>query len=640
MRSSPDVPDPLAGRAASILSRGLDAARIVTAVAAVGLPLFHAALFSAAGRPAWPMLVAVAAGVVTRATAGAASAVATAFVLAPVWQGLVSLLGVPADFDQIAPWLAFLGAALAWPEPRGWQSRGPWRVPIAAWALVISLVAPIVTARELDFSWNAAFWPHLGGVALLGANAQLVALLLFDWYHGASEPQRRLAWFALVPGTAAAAFVALWQQHVDPAFLSSPLWTGLRRSAGTFFDANATAAWLALTSPVLASSWLRPAAVPAAPWRLVCLGLALAAIMATGSRSALAALVVIVAVAIASAGSAWRWGAVAAALGLAVWGLITTKPVVDPHSGPALGRLAYTLQRTLSSGPDGVWMAVWDRGGYGPVAMAMIADHPWTGIGPGLFGTLVPGYAVEALGQPLPPDNAQNWWRHHIAELGLPGALPGLVCSLLALWALVRRRGVATAPLAGVGLLALMSPPTPHPLLQVLVGLVIAHAVTSWPPPAGAPVGARTGGLIWVLALACAVGSAVTGWRDLRPAYRAVRFHTPYSYGVTPVGPTPYGPGRWMDQRGVAVVDPGSHHTLVARIVVPHDDAATRPVRIVVSGRGGIACVHEATDTTPTDCRLTVPPGEWPMVRVDISRPWPGSGGTRRAAVVNAWLDD
>ena len=135
--------------------------------------------------------------------------------------------------------------------------------------------------------------------------------------------------------------------------------------------------------------------------------------------------------------------------------------------------------------------------------------------------------------------------------------------------------------------------------------------------------------MIWLLAIACAVGSAVTGWRDLRPAYRAARFHLPYSYGVTPLGPTPYGEGRWMAQRGVAVVDPGGHRTLVARVVVPHEDAATRPVRVVVSGRGGIVCLHDAVDATAYECRLPVPPNQWPMVRVDISRPWQTAGGTK-----------
>ncbi len=626
------------------MTPALRAARLVVGLAVVALPLAHAAARSAQGDAAWPAVIAVAAGLLVRLLVGATPAVVGALALAPVWQVLMSPWGPPGDFERLMPWLAFLGAALAWPGPRPWRAEGLWGGAIAAWALVLSLVTPVVAAREIDFTLAAAAAPNEAGVVLLMAAAQLVALLLFDWYWGATGAVRRWTWTALMPGVAAAAGVALWQQSMNPAFVSVEPWTSLRRSAGTFFDANATAALLALVGPIVVTAAARPRAVPQVVWGAAWLALCLAGIVATGSRSALGAFALVLGLHVPSASRPVRWLAVAAGAAL-VAVVVAAERVSDASMGHAIGRLADTLRTLYEAGPEGVWRFAWDRDGYGPAAMAMIADHPWVGTGPGTFGRLVTGYARETIAIALPPDNAQNWWRQQAAETGLLGGLPAFACSLLALTvfarALARREHVAAAaPLAGLGLFALVAPPMPHPLLQVVAGLVIAHAVTSWAPPPGPAVRVRDGRVMWLLAITCAVGSAVTGWRDLRPAYRAARFHLPYSYGVTPIGPTPYGEGRWMAQRGVAVVDPGNHRTLVARVVVPHEDAATRPVRVVVSGRGGIVCLHDAVDATAYECRLPVPPNQWPMVRVDISRPWQVAGGTKLAAVVDARLED
>jgi len=622
----------------------LSAARVAVGLAAVLLPLTHAALRAAMEDAAWPTVTAIAAGLMVRLLAGAAPGVAVALAVAPLWPVLIRLGGAPGDFDRLMPWLAGLAAGLAWPHGRPWHAGGLWGGAIAGWTLVLALVTPVVAARELDFSLAAASAPNDAGVVVMMGLAQLVALLLFDWYWSAASHARRRVWTALLPGIAAAAALALWQQQVDAALLSGEPWIGLRRASGTLLDANATAAFLALVGPIAVTSAARPAVVPHVAWGAVWYALCLAGIIATGSRSALAAFTLVLGMQAMAASRPIRWLAVAAGL-LLVAAVAAADRVVDASRGHAIVRLADTVRGLWASGAEGVWRVAWDRDGYGPAAMAVIVEHPVVGTGPGTFGSLVTGYAREAIGVALPPDNAQNWWRQQVAELGLAGSLPAFACSLLALSTLARslvrrERVAAAAPLVGLGLLALVAPPMPHPLLQVLVGLVMAHVVTSGPPPAGAPLRARDGAFIWGLALACAVGSAVTGWRDLRPAYRAVRFHTPYSYGVTPVGPTPYGPGRWMGARGVAVVDPGSHRTLVARVVVPHEDAAMHPVRVTVSGRNGVVCVHDAVDATAYECRLPVPPRQWPMVQVDISRPWQGDASGRRAAVVNARLED
>lgn len=632
------------------------AARLAVGLALAVTPLAQAVLLAAGGGAAWPTVAAVAAGLLLRLLAGATPAVVLALGLAPIWQVLASSLGAEGGFDHAVTWLAFLGGGLAWPSGRGWRPEGAWGVALAAWALVLTLTGPVVALRELDFSWYTLGAATVNGThggpphqaaafVLLSTSAQIVALLVFDWYWSAAPAARRWAWMALLPGTAAAGLVAVWQQQVDPAFLSRQPWTGLLRSPGTFFDANATGGLLALTVPILIAVAARPSRVPPALWGGIWLALSLAGIIATGSRSALAAWAVVLVVQAVAIGSARLWLALAGAVGLAAaFGVFAPSP--DPSTGPAIGRLADTIGDVLAEGPSGFWRIAWDRDGYGPAALAMIADHPWVGIGPGTFGGLVADYAQRATGLVLPPDNAQNWWRHQAAELGLLGALPAFVCSLLALVALVRalRRGptaAAAAPLIGLGLLALMSPPTAHPILCVIVGLVVAYSVTAVPPapPAPRPLPARLGAAVWVLAIACAVGSGVEGWREFRPPYRATRFHFPYSYGVTDVEPTPWGDGRWMTPRAVAVVPPAGR-TLVARVVVPHEDASARPVRVTVSTRAGVACTHEAVDAAPFECRMAVPYDAWPMVRVDVSRRWRVEGGMTRAAVVTARFED
>jgi hypothetical protein len=79
---------------------------------------------------------------------------------------------------------------------------------------------------------------------------------------------------------------------------------------------------------------------------------------------------------------------------------------------------------------------------------------------------------------------------------------------------------------------------------------------------------------------------------------------------------------------------PPQARTLVVRVIVPHEDAATRPVGVTVSTRAGVVCTHQATGPAPYECRTAVPHDAWPMLQVDVSRAWRTEGGMTRAAVV------
>jgi hypothetical protein len=168
-----------------------------------------------------------------------------------------------AGLHLVMPWLAALAASLAKSPASGWQTSGLWRFGVAAWALSVALAWPVVGARELDFTTAAIGAATANGVLspspsesaaliALAAEGQLVALLLFDWFWGARQADRRQVWLGVMPGVAAACAVALWQSTVNPAFISRAPWIALDRAAGTFYDANALGALAALLAPVLA----------------------------------------------------------------------------------------------------------------------------------------------------------------------------------------------------------------------------------------------------------------------------------------------------------------------------------------------------------------------------------------------------
>ena len=383
-----------------------------------------------------------------------------------------------------------------------------------------------------------------------------------------------------------------------PQMLSREPWIRLGRAAGPFWDANAVGSLAALFGPALAAGAGRRSGdhrvVAAAFWSLVSLG----AVLASGSRTALAAWVVATAV-----GVSWQWRrqrrlVLGAAGGVVVVGLVlaTVSTAVNPYVG--LTRLIDTVRGASADGGAGLVDVVWNRYGYGAASVALIAEHPWAGIGPGAFNLVILDFAQTALGIVLPPDNAQNWWRHQWAELGLGGAAAGLACSLLAAltaWRLRQRPDSGWAlPIVGLGLMCLVSSPVQHPFIQVLVGVLLGGAVVAGRPDQGDEPPSRPptwawGPAIWIVAGLCASTLAVEGWRSLRPPYRAVRYQFPFNYGIGEATPTAAGDARWAASRAVAVFAPGGR-ALALHVTVPPDVAAPGPVPVVVSDRHGPVC--------------------------------------------------
>lgn len=640
----------------------MGAARLVVVVSAIAAPLFHAAVLAGADRSPWPTVC----GLILGFLAWKRQTLWLAVVLGvgPVWHAVAGTAADNTAIHLLMPWLAALAAALARPPSTVWQARGPWRFGSAAWALSLALAWPITSLRELDFTTASIGAATANGVVgpsphdsaalvALAAEAQLVALLLFDWFWGARQADRRLVWRGLMPGVLAASAVAVWQSSVDLAFMSRAPWIALNRAAGTFYDANAIGALAALFGPALATHppLLR---VSRRLWASGWLLASLAAVLASGSRASLAGWLLACTVLVVAA---WRhWGLRAFAAGavaaLAIAVLITLIPPDDSPQAHGVSRLAGTVRAAVGDGDwSGVARVVWDRDGFGPTGMAMIAEHPWVGVGPGAFSIVVPDYAVEVLGFALPPDNAQNWWRHQWAELGLLGAAGAFACSLLAALAIIRawrRRAnrdelMRTAPIIALGLMSVVSPPTQHPILQVLIGLLLARGVIpeavggDTTSPRLAP-GIPRGWLIWAAAATYATGLAVQGWTDFRPPHRAARFHFVYGYGLSLPVQTPFGDGRWVGRRAVGVFPPGGS-TYVVRIVLPHDDLAVAPVRVSVSDGYHQVCELEVADQAAVECRVPVPELNWPIVRLHVGRDSAENGDPGRAALVSGHFE-
>lgn len=636
--------------------RALGMARLALSISAVAAPLAHAALLPERPQLLWLSLGAMAVAAALRLVAPAAALPAVVG-LGPVWQVLMARLLGQSDPQVLAAWLGAAAVASIGPQRR-WHASGWWRVGLAGWGLAIALSWPLVAFRELDFttrtlrvatlngSWGAT--PHESAAFVaLAALAQMTAILLFDWYGGAAAIARARLWRAILPGFVAACGLALWQAGVDVTLLNTPTWISYGRAAGTLFDGNAMGALAALVGLSAAARGIagrRRDQVLA----LILLGAALGAIVATGSRGALGGTMLAVAIAATRTVASRRSWRAAGAVVLVLAVVLGVARSAGTGEGSALARLETSIRSVARGGPGTIRDELWTRDGYGPASMAMIADQPWSGVGVGVFGTVVSDYASLTLDHPLPPDSAQNWWRHQLAELGLFGAPGAVLCSWLAALAAARMlRGPQAAawdaaPLLALAVMAMVGAPTQHPLVQAITGLVVAAAVQR---PAEAEAAARAGGAPrlpkwaiaapWVLGMACAAAVVVAGVRGFRPSLRAERFGYLYAYGFA-AGPGPGGEGAWAATQAVGVIGKGRSQ-LRLRVILPHGDLPSRPAHLTISDRGGVRCQAEVRDASPVSCDLAIGPSGWKMVRIDVDRA--GPGGRSRSAFVTWQFD-
>lgn len=690
---------------------------LVSAVAAVSLQAFVVAR----GWSELPVVLVAAVALVSVAAWRRPGAVHGALAAFPYIGPAIWLLTIGRFYHPyLVVWLGALLAALVAGSLRSgrgllvWHVPAPWKVPLAAWALLLAVSWPLVVLRELDFSPALLNDFHLAntGVGIAPAEAasgildlalvQIVGLLWFDWLCGSYEAadRRRFERQIVLPMAAmalVACLVAVYQGLVDIDWLGRGRFPVLGRAGGTMVDANAFGTMAAMWGPVLLAFGF---SAGAGRHRRVAMGLggvallvAAAGVWMSASRTALLVLGIGSAGAVAVAARAGggfigarrrrilTLGAVPAVLLAAVIALVATS---SASRGPA-ARIREMVP-SLSDGHVSTLVdRLWNRGWYGPAAHLMIREHPFVGVGVGAFYTLVEQYS-RRVGRVVTVDNAQNWYRHQLAELGIVGSLPWIVWFVLFARFLFGTHGeggervpagVVKAALVGLGVTSLFGMPTQNagvaftfwtfvfwyvrlvdrpgaPATAGLRARPVAADLDAGSAHAGrlrAPFGRRgTWTLVVLLVTAYAAGTLYAARGGLRVPYRAARGAAnvdgawSYQYGLYSVERSPArGEFRWTKRKAVAVVPAPARRRPWMRLTVwaSHPDARQHPLSARVWGYGRDVVIDvDDWDGSPITRYLPVEYGHT-FVETWISRTWKpsehGSHDTRDLGMALAW---
>ncbi len=320
--------------------------------------------------------------------------------------------------------------------------------------------------------------------------------------------------------------------------------------------------------------------------------------------------------------------------------------------GTAIGPLGRLLEAPGGSS-DGVVASLWNRGGYGTIAMRMLRQFPLTGVGIGSYHVIAPDYWRVMTDRQLPFDNAQNWWRHVAAEFGALGGASILMWSvavgLLVLAGRARDEERATAMavrglVAGIGVCSLLGMPTQTPVVLLGFFLLVAWLSVLMPQPDVAIVAARrrvAWPVVAVLAVAAAAGQAALAHGSLSLAARAIAAQRELVTGTYPAEALPdSGQFRWTREQA-RFIWPARTRWLVLRVWVDHPDVARFPVRLTIDTPCGVLLDRTLSDTRAVNLGVELPLGAQMLEAfVRVSRTWQPShfGGSDRrqlgAAVV------
>ena len=662
--------------------------RITIAAIAIAIPL-HVYVDPATG---WTLrgiaAVAFAAGFVcARRWPSLTSGIATAAAaLLPVF--LAALLHVAAlNVFYTVSLAGLFGSLLPQISLDGWKLPRWWRVLLGTWALTISLAFPVMIVREAGLrldtlrdtgaldSWALLTTPQVVSWILYVVITQLVALLWLDWLYlpgaGNRDPGSDANPESRVPNSAhglwlaatLASLVAIYQGTVNMAFLNAGPWIGLRRAAGTLLDANAYGAIAALAGPIAFVSipYLRlrhPRQLQAAA-----LAINWAGAWMSGSRTGLlcGAFGTLLLVYELLRGSARNESAsrdtssLLAGIAVVVLLFIVGAGAIGP------------VQRIIEARGGSSVRELWTRGGYGTVATQMVRDYPLTGVGIGSFNWMAPDYWRTLANDRLPFDNAQNWWRHQVAELGLVASLPVILWSLLIAWLVFTRptpveRRVETQTLRGlligIGAASLLGMPTQNPIVLLMLFFCVARFEMLTRPvegrPEGRPLRAGDEGLrggpsgppaaAWlagfIIAIAYAGGHLALAQGPLKPPVRAARTNRDYITGTYPSERLPQGQFRWTQRHASFALAARSRH-LVIRYHVAHPDVGTDPVKLRITTACQTLVDEFRTDSAINAQAFELPEGEERVIfETDVSRTWkPSDAGESDTRTLGAAIE-
>jgi hypothetical protein len=572
-------------------------------------------------------------------------------------------------------WILPLLGLICSERTRTWSLPGEWQWPLVTWASIVAVAWPIVFLREANFAlWimplarvsnaSVGFGPsEVNQNVAYFAVTHLTGLLwldgMFRWYRNDAARFRRHVLNMMAVAATLAALVAIVQGFFDLGFLNDGFWEYMIRASGTLGDPNklgAVAGLWTVGAIVLARGMTQPWSTAIT---VLAVALGPAAAWLSGSRTGLAAVCTSLAIA---AFETLRWSRLdarrlaggAAAIAVLAAALLFALQNASTHTivqRGTLGYLPFFGDRGIAASANEL---LWDRFGYGPAAIQMIREHAVEGVGVGMFHTLYYDFG-EAVGRILrAPDNAQAWWRHNLAELGMVGFLP------LLWWCVVFGRGLFKGDGSGDRLSTGM-------LRGILIGFFVASlfgvpsqsaaiTMTFWvlvfwfclesqiPMAAGRQWAPKLQGAAIALVAIHAGMTTLHAIGDLRPQNRAQRFDWYYRYGychgascvgadgddVEPdPGENPIG-RRWTMKDSLAVIKVRGK-VLKFEAWVDHPDSDVRPVHTQVWADG--ALVYEGgLRRRPAFVDIPATPGRTHMViETSIDRTFrPSDSGNSR----------
>ena len=365
-------------------------------------------------------------------------------------------------------------------------SVGP--AAVGAEEVLLAAIAAAWLARRLARGSLALQWPSLAGVGVV-----LLAVMLLSFLPATSlalSAKELIKWaelllalllvvnlvdgrdamllaFGLLLAGAAEGLLGLYQFFTRSGPEGFLLMGRFMRAAGTFEQPNPYGGYLGLTLPlavgILLSAW-PGRAVPAGRRWLAAIWLTAAVtggfmaggLIASWSRGAWLGAASAVAVLILARGGAWLRAVSAAAvlgiiLSLLVWGRLPIPGALQQRFAEYAADLTTFDVRNVEVTDAN--FAVVERAAHWQAAVAMFADHPWTGVGIGNYAVAYERYALprwpEALG------HAHNYYLNIAAEAGLPGLIAYMLWIVAALWVALRAVKVSQGVQQGLALGAL-----------------------------------------------------------------------------------------------------------------------------------------------------------------------------------------
>ena len=570
--------------------------------------------------------------------------------------------------------LPLLGLILSGRGVLEWSLPARWQWPLVTWAMIVAIAWPIVFLREADFAlWilplqrvsNTSIgmspWEVGQNVAYFAVGHTLGILFidaLFRWYANDRARFRRDVLASMSIAAGLAAIVAVYQGFVDLSFLNTGFWAYMIRASGTLADPNklgSVVAFWTIGSVLLARRLPKPW-----PQRLavVAIVLGVAAEWLSGSRTGLAALGVSLVFALIEAIRGWRVvasrldprdvkmaGAGAIVLAVAMVIVLQNASTHTIVARGTLGYLPFIGDRGIVNSANEL---LWERFGYGPAAIEMIKEHPIEGVGVGTFHALSHDFG-KLRSYDLAPDNAQNWFRHNFAEIGLLGSVPMIWwCVVLAGLMLSRPRedrltfGLLRGVLIGFGVASMFGMPAQSIAIAITFWVFVFWLWSEARPsvdPAPAAILRNESQIAAAVLIAVHLGTTtVAAFGDLRPHNRAQRFDWFYRYGFLVTadgadlerdpGGNPIG-RRWTMKDSLAVI-PVKGKVLKFVAWIDHPDVDLKPVHIRVWADSML--VYEGLlRRTPLMLDIPAKPGKAHMLlETSIDRTWrPSDFGSR-----------